>query len=296
MSDITPIPAELPPADSAPVEQAAQPPSPNGSTPEEHNPMLDVHPAHHAANSWKEFFVHIATIVLGLLIAVGIEQTVEYFHHRREIAEFHGQIREALEINLRVEPSVDQRLRAYRNYLQELEAAVKARRAGHPLSTEPAANDSRMKKFLTTPSLAPYEAAKQDGTVALLSSDEIRLYNRMALQRDFFMGGITDWFHDSRALEAFEERFTDSKSNLEIGTIVTAPDLSKLSPADLLEYEKLIAALIKTTDLIGTRLRLFDTMCRAVLDGVQNEDQLLATYLSQDPDLELSEPSPAGKP
>jgi hypothetical protein len=44
--------------------------------------MLDVHPAHHAASSWKEFFIHIATIVLGLLIAVGLEQIGEYFHHR----------------------------------------------------------------------------------------------------------------------------------------------------------------------------------------------------------------------
>jgi hypothetical protein len=46
--------------------------------------MLDVHPAHHAASTWKEFFIHIATIVLGLIIAVGIEQTVEYIHHRHQ--------------------------------------------------------------------------------------------------------------------------------------------------------------------------------------------------------------------
>jgi hypothetical protein len=52
---------------------------------EEHTPMLDVHPAHHAASTWKDFFIHIATIVLGLLIAIGLEQTVEYFHHRIEI-------------------------------------------------------------------------------------------------------------------------------------------------------------------------------------------------------------------
>ena len=38
-------------------------------TAKEHETMLDVHPAHHAASSWKEFFIHIATIVLGLLIA-----------------------------------------------------------------------------------------------------------------------------------------------------------------------------------------------------------------------------------
>ncbi len=54
--------------------------------------MLDVHPAHHAANSWKEFSVHIATIVLGLLIAIGLEQAVEHIRHRREVQE----IRKAL--------------------------------------------------------------------------------------------------------------------------------------------------------------------------------------------------------
>jgi hypothetical protein len=68
---------------------------------EEHAPMLDVHPAHHAASSWREFFIHIATIVLGLLIAVGLEQTVEFFHHR-------SQGREALE-QLKVERAQDER-------------------------------------------------------------------------------------------------------------------------------------------------------------------------------------------
>jgi hypothetical protein len=68
-------------------------------TAKEHEAMLDVHPAHHAASSWKEFFIHIATIVLGLLIAVGLEQTVEYFHHRREVAEVREELRGEREAN-----------------------------------------------------------------------------------------------------------------------------------------------------------------------------------------------------
>ena len=64
--------------------------SPVISTPVETSPperstesaKLDVHPAHHAATTWRDFFIHIATIVLGLLIAVGLEQRVEHFHHR----------------------------------------------------------------------------------------------------------------------------------------------------------------------------------------------------------------------
>jgi hypothetical protein len=49
--------------------------------------MLDVHPPHEAAHTWKDFFIHIATIVIGLLIAVGLEQTVEWLHRKHELRE-----------------------------------------------------------------------------------------------------------------------------------------------------------------------------------------------------------------
>src|SRR5260370_35746783 len=60
----------------------------------ENTPMLDVHPAHHAASTWRDFFIHIATIVIGLLIAVGLEQTVEYFHHRHQAHQMQESLRE----------------------------------------------------------------------------------------------------------------------------------------------------------------------------------------------------------
>src|ERR1700730_10390976 len=83
MSQPDPIP--LPPANTP------EPPEP--SPPEEPAPMLDVHPAHHAATTWRDFFIHIATIVLGLLIAISLEQTVEYFHHRHLAREASEQLR-----------------------------------------------------------------------------------------------------------------------------------------------------------------------------------------------------------
>ncbi len=61
--------------------------------------MLDVHPAHHAATTWRDFFIHIATIVIGLIIAVGLEQTVEYFHHRNQVAETRELLRNEREDN-----------------------------------------------------------------------------------------------------------------------------------------------------------------------------------------------------
>ncbi len=64
--------------------------------------MLDVHPAHHAASSWREFLVHIATIVIGLLIALGLEQTVSHFHKRHLGREIEEDLREESRINERI--------------------------------------------------------------------------------------------------------------------------------------------------------------------------------------------------
>jgi hypothetical protein len=59
--------------------------------------MLDVHAPHQSAHTWKDFFIHIATIVIGLLIAIGLEQTVEHFHHKHQVA----QVRESLNVERR---------------------------------------------------------------------------------------------------------------------------------------------------------------------------------------------------
>lgn len=49
--------------------------------------MLDIHPPHHAASTWRDFFIHIATIVIGLLIALCLEGMVEWSHHRHLVNE-----------------------------------------------------------------------------------------------------------------------------------------------------------------------------------------------------------------
>src|ERR1700758_4350146 len=46
--------------------------------------MIEVHPPHEKVHSWTQFFIHIAAITIGLLLALALEQTVEYFHHRHQ--------------------------------------------------------------------------------------------------------------------------------------------------------------------------------------------------------------------
>src|ERR1700735_4560096 len=62
--------------------------------PENSHPMLEVHAPHEALHTWQGFFIHIATVVSGLVVAVGLEQTVELFHHRHLREQLEAQMRE----------------------------------------------------------------------------------------------------------------------------------------------------------------------------------------------------------
>ena len=44
--------------------------------------MLDVHPPHESMHGWRDFFLHLTTITIGLLIALSLEGMVEWQHRR----------------------------------------------------------------------------------------------------------------------------------------------------------------------------------------------------------------------
>jgi hypothetical protein len=83
------------------------------STPEVSAPMLDVHAPHQTVHSWRDFLVHIAAISIGLLIAVGLEQTVELFHHRHQVAEIRRSLADERRINEVIFTSASNEFRRY---------------------------------------------------------------------------------------------------------------------------------------------------------------------------------------
>jgi hypothetical protein len=44
--------------------------------------VFDVHPPNTSIHGWRDFSIHLATITIGLLIALGLEGSVEWLHHR----------------------------------------------------------------------------------------------------------------------------------------------------------------------------------------------------------------------
>ena len=61
--------------------------------------MLDVHPPHEPVHTWRDFLLHLATITIGLLIALGLEGCVEWMHHRHLVHQAETSLRTEIENN-----------------------------------------------------------------------------------------------------------------------------------------------------------------------------------------------------
>jgi hypothetical protein len=113
-------------------------------------PMLDVHAPHQS-------------IPACLLIAIGLEQTVEYLHHRHQ------------------QEQIEQQM--------------------HGVFSDNVSSDADDLKRLA--SMAPYESEKENGTVALLPVERIRIYNRLYFQRQLLVTLLQNWQAATLALAEF---------------------------------------------------------------------------------------------
>jgi hypothetical protein len=202
---------------------------PGQNSPEGSVPMLDVHPLHEPPHSWRDFLVHIATIVVGLVIAVGLEQTVLFFHHRHQVGELEKQMHEVFTSDLASSTENSRQLIRLRAYLTELRAAIIARSQNQSDISAPPVDDSRMATSLRVPSMAPLDASRENGTIALLSTERMRIYNRIALQRGFQQTALDGWLTTVDPFAAFHERFVDSRGGPGFGRVAAGPPVRALS-------------------------------------------------------------------
>ncbi len=141
--------------------------------------MLDVHPPEHTPHSWRDFFIHIATIVIGLLIAIGLEQTVEYFHHRDQVAQLTEQMRIEAQNNLPlIRDSID-RLKVQAIYIRSLEDALLAGKLSGDSVGVHGIPPNAGSALYVSPSRATWSAAQSAGLAALLPADQAKLFARL---------------------------------------------------------------------------------------------------------------------
>jgi hypothetical protein len=131
--------------------------------------MLDVHPPHHPTHTWTDFFIHIATITVGLLIAVGIEQAVEYFHQHHQLQKAREEIHEELESNQKIAEAQLEHMHAIDTELHKDEALLLQHRAGAHIGAGALTFDWTFRKYRW----AAWETNKQSGALDLMPHAEL---------------------------------------------------------------------------------------------------------------------------
>jgi hypothetical protein len=139
--------------------------------------MLDVHPPHHRLEGVKDFVIHLLTITVGLLIAVGIEGCVER-HHQHDLA---------IEARETLHKEIEQNAKKMADDVTDLTAeqakvkdgiAVVTRLAEHPKDKNQhgtvAANYS-LKEWDST----AWTTAQTTGALAFMPYDEANKYSRI---------------------------------------------------------------------------------------------------------------------
>lgn len=133
--------------------------------------MHEVHPPQGDIHTWKGFFLHIVTITIGLLIAIALEQMVEYVHH---VDQLHAVRRELLAELDRSHTIATHNLAGIDKLQAQLArnmALLRAAQAGHA----PPAGTLDYSWDLDRVIDGAWQAARQGGALELMPRDQLRL-------------------------------------------------------------------------------------------------------------------------
>lgn len=164
--------------------------------------MLDVHPPEHAAHTWRDFFIHIGTIVVGLLIAIGLEQSIEWMHRRHLLHQAEASLHVEFEDNKRFLARDEQQLDVTEANLQLL-----MEHRSHQSLTGTGA--LKMHWEWDDMQSNAWETVRSNGAVALMSYEQAQtygsIYGQQALvneQATMFVRGI---YHSQAGLQGRPE-------------------------------------------------------------------------------------------
>ncbi|HEV2619042.1 MAG TPA: hypothetical protein VGU23_03795, partial [Acidobacteriaceae bacterium] len=156
--------------------------------PKENDAMLDVHAPHETVHTWKDAFIHIGIICVGLLLAIGLENLVEHFHNEHLVKATRERLRQERAYDCKRFSQFSGYIRwvtvEYENDMQVL--VYLQQHPGTPQEKLPGIlnwehNDNKF-------SYSAWETAQQRGVTALMPQDEVaadaKLYNDLHLAED----------------------------------------------------------------------------------------------------------------
>ncbi len=194
--------------------------------------MLDVHPPHSPTHTWKDFFIHIATIVVGLIIALGLEQTVEHFHHREQARQLEESLNQEIDKNLTILRNDTSVMQHIREVEEQNKASLETTRASNGRIPFHYTDFDPTPEWLA-PTNAVWAAARDNGTLSLLPSARASYLSRI----DFSNTTTIDVSH-----QVFDARYRV------LALVHLHPSLAQLSTAEQSELLLAMSTYEETAD------------------------------------------------
>jgi len=227
--------------------------------------MIDVHPPHEDIHTWKNYLIHMSTIVLGLLIAIGLEQSVEALHRVHERQELRESLNRDSEKIIADAAQAEKAQAGPLDWLQTRQREIQdAQRAHRPL---PASIPRQPRIYSVVPINPAWDAAKSSGLLPLLTQREVQAYSEMdslfAKKGTAYDTGISA----SKKIGQFENRYADPHNR-------ALMDLSSATPAELDHYLDLLSDEYIAWGFYGVRCNFLRGGETAVLAGERNLAQI----------------------
>jgi hypothetical protein len=175
---------------------------------------MDVHPAHQAPRTWREFFLHLVTITIGLFIALTLQAGVESLHHRHLVREARENLRREIQINRNHYAENVQTIEKNRRQLARDLDQLRDLRSGKPIEKDALAWGWDWNGYID----ASWKTARDTGAVSYMSFDLINAYSELYFQQDYVNAQALAIINDAPKSAAF---------------LLIARDPSALSPSDI---------------------------------------------------------------
>ena len=158
---------------------------------------MDVHPPHEPIHSARDFFLHLFTITIGLLIALGLEAAAEHLHNRHLLHTAESNLRAELRDNRALLASDERYLNQTQQQIEDGLNILTALKAGKPATNQPSQHWE-----WDSPQPAAWETARNSGALALMSYDDAESYAVIYGQQQLVNDQATLYIRDIYTISA----------------------------------------------------------------------------------------------
>lgn len=217
-------------------------------------------------HGWREFLSEISVIVVGILIALAGEQTVEAVHRHIEGSALRAELREESHQILadakKCESRTDYELRWLQNRIAQVQATVWR---GQNL----AAREKNDEPTCASPDIPIWRSAKSAGKTGLLTKGELNAYAEI----EYVQTHLDSYVEDSGRAKSAVRSFNGQLPILANGE----PDFSVLSRDDLRKYLLLLSDTARANEQYREWLGVLTGAENAVVAGKSDLSDIYAS-------------------